>query len=112
MFADDFVTALSASGVSISADIVPTQDALNSDLTQLQSWLSSLDDDTHQAIDEVTAGNPIKAGLADPSVAIVTSIGPILSAFDDLPASLSISVAFQQISDAALQAAAANLPNA
>jgi hypothetical protein len=111
MFADDFVTALSASGVNISADSVPTQDTLNDDLTQLQSWLESLDGDTHQAIDQATAGNPIKAGLADPNVAIVTSIGPILSAYDSLPASLSISDAAQQISAAAVQAAAANTPN-
>jgi hypothetical protein len=114
MYSDDFVAALSAAatGINISSDVVPTQDAVESDLTQLQNWLNSLDDDTHQAIDLVTADNPIKAGLADPNVGIVTSIGPILSAYDNLAASLSISMVYTQLANADTQAAAANTPNA
>jgi hypothetical protein len=112
MYSDDFVAALSASGISISSDLVPSQDAVESDLAQLKSWLDNLDDDTHQAIDLVTAENPIKAGLADPSVGIVTSIGPILSALDSQPQSLSISASYNLLSGADSQAAAANAPNA
>ncbi len=117
MFADDFVSALSAlkgvgigsdmvpaSGVSISSNIVPSATAIQADIKALTSWLRSLDEGTRQAIEEATADNPIKAGLADPKVGIVTSIGPILAAFDSHPSSQSIGIVGGLIAEAWEQA--------
>jgi|SRR5947209_8219450 hypothetical protein len=110
-YTEAFATAMAGKGVPVDASVVPEQEAVNSDLDALGAWLSSLDEDTHAAIDTVTAENPIKAGLADQSVGIVQAIGPLLAAFDDQPASISISTALEMLTAASAEAAA-NVNNA
>ena len=105
-YQETFAETMAGKGVPVDADMVPEQEAVNSDLNALSAWLNSLDENTHAAIDLVTAENPIKSGLADPSVSIVQAIGPLLAAFDTKPASISISTALEMLMDASTQAAA------
>lgn len=107
VYADALSNALAADGITVAAQDVPSQQDVDGDVTGLQTWLGSLDDNTRQGIDLVTAESPVKAGLADPSVGIVSSIGPILSGFDNAAASISISKAVELIAAASSQAAAA-----
>lgn len=110
-YAEAFAEAMADKGVPVDASVVPEQEVVNSDLDALSAWLSSLDEDTHAAIDLVTAENPIKAGLADPSVGIVQAIGPLLAAFDAASASIPISTSVDMLTDASATAAA-NVNNA
>ena len=110
MYADAMSTALSSHGISVAAEDVPTQDAVDADVQQLRDWLASLDDDTRAGIDQLTGENAVQAGLADPTVGIVSSIGPILAAFDAAPESISISAATDTIAAASSEAAAADPP--
>ena len=110
-YTEAFAEAMASKGVPIDASVIPEQEAVDSDLDALDAWLSSLDEDTHAAIDMVTAENPIKAGLANQSVGIVQAIGPLLAAFDSQPASISISTALEMLKDASATAAA-NVNNA
>ena len=43
VYADAMSTALSSRGISVAAEDVPTQDAVDADVQQLRDWLSSLD---------------------------------------------------------------------
>ena len=104
-YSQAFAEIMAGKGVPVDAATVPEQEAVNSDLEALGAWLNSLDEDTHAAIDLVTAENPVKYGLADPSVGIVRAIGPLLAAFDAKAASLSISTALGMLMDASTQAA-------
>lgn len=106
-YADAFVAALAQQGATVSADQVADSSAVDADVQNARDWLGTLDDTTRQAIDEVTADNQIKVGLADPSVGIVQSIGPVLSAIDTTNTSISISAAMDMIATASQQAAAA-----
>jgi hypothetical protein len=104
-YAEAFAEAMAGKGVPVDASVVPDQEAVNSDLDALRAWLSSLDEGTRAALDLVTAKKPIKAGLADQSVGIVQTIGPLLAAFDSQPAPISISTALEMLTDASAKAA-------
>jgi hypothetical protein len=110
VYADAMSAALASRGISVAAADMPTQDSVDADVQSLRDWLSSLDGDTRGAIDQVTGENAVKAGLADPSVGIVSAIGPILAAFDAAPESISISAATDTIAAASSEAAAADPP--
>lgn len=111
-YEEEFAQILSDQGLSVDASIVPGQDSVDADLQQLSGWLGGLEQASKDAIDEVTADNPVKAGLADPSVAIVSSIGGILAAFDAQAAAISISSALDTLTSASAQAAQASGPSA
>lgn len=100
-FQESFANILSQSGIIVDASLVPDRQSVLSDVDTVATWLSSLEIDTKEAIDSVTADEPIKAGLADGSVGIVNSIGSILEAFDSAEASISISSATDIIRSAA-----------
>ena len=90
-FADAISEQLQVSGISVASDLISDSNSFAADVDSLANWLSSLEDNTRSAIDELTADNPVKKDFADPEVAIVSSLGPILSAFDATTASFSIS---------------------
>ena len=90
-FSDDYAQCLSRAGISVDASVVPDSDTLSQSLEQLAAWFNSLDSVTQTAFDEVTADQPVKAGLADPTVGIAPNLGPLLAAVDQLHASISIS---------------------
>ncbi|HWK47891.1 MAG TPA: hypothetical protein VNT30_24425 [Stellaceae bacterium] len=99
-FQDGFTQSLNQAGISIDASLIPDQSSVSSDLDSLQTWLASLEPDTMTAIDQVSGENPVKAGLADPSVAIVSAIGPVLKAVDAAPAAFSISATLAMLRQA------------
>jgi hypothetical protein len=90
-FADDYVQCLSQAGITVDVSVIPDSDTLSQGLGQLATWLNSLDSATQAAFDEVTADQPVKAGLADPTVGIAPNLGALLQAVDQLQASISIS---------------------
>ncbi len=90
-FQEDFANALNDFGITVDSSVIPSQDVLQNGLDSLSEWLSSLEDETRAAADEVTADFPVKFGLADAEVNIAPGLSDLLKAFDDLPASLSIS---------------------
>jgi hypothetical protein len=90
-FADDYVQCLSQAGITVDVSVIPDSDTLSQGLGQLATWFNSLDGATQAAFDEVTADQPVKAGLADPTVGIAPNLGPLLQAVDQLQASISIS---------------------
>lgn len=104
-YEEAFASLLTERGVPLSAEAVPSQEAVDADLESMASWLESLEPDTHLAMDEVTGENAIQAGLADPSVGIVISIGPILEAFDSQPESISISTTLEMLKEISAAAA-------
>jgi len=99
-FQDAFAQALNNAGISIDAGAIPDQGAVASDLDAFQVWLASLEPDTLAAIDQVAGENPVKAGLADPSVAIVAGIGPVLAAVDAVPSAFSMSATLELLRQA------------
>jgi polysaccharide deacetylase 2 family uncharacterized protein YibQ len=101
-FSESFAQILAQSGIEVDSNVIPDRQEVLSDLDSLQAWLSSLEEDTQAAIDDVTAANPIRAQLAD--AGIVQSIKPILAAFDDQSSSISISAALGIMKGAADQA--------
>ena len=106
-YEEAFADLLTNRGVPLSADAVPSKEAVDADLKRLARWLESLEPDTHLAMDEITGENAIQAGLADPSVGIVKTIGSILEAFDSQPESISISTVLEMLSE--ISAAAADI---
>jgi hypothetical protein len=103
-FADAISEKLQVSGILVASDLIPDSDSFGSDVVSLANWLSGLEDDTREAIDQLTADNPVKKDFADPEVAIVSSLGPILSAFDATNASFSISATLDVLISAQTQA--------
>lgn len=103
-FAEAFARFLTDAGVPVDSSLVPDRASVDADLDGLASWLLSLEDGTRSAIDKITATHAIQQGLADPSVAIVSSIGAVLAAFDSQPASISVSSALDLMRSAARQA--------
>jgi len=61
-YEDAFADLLTKRGVPLSAEAVPSKEAVDADLESLASWLKSLEPDTHLAMDEVTGENAIQAG--------------------------------------------------
>jgi hypothetical protein len=104
-FEQAFADSLTSADVPVAVEDVPDRASLEADLESLATWLASLEADTREAIDEVTSENPIQVGLAAKSVAIVSTIGPVLAAFDAQPASISVSMALDMMKRAFDEAA-------
>jgi hypothetical protein len=90
-FQDDFVAALSRSGVALAAGAAPSRESLEAGLTKLNTFIGSLDSDTAAALEEITTEFPIKALLSDPAVNIAPELNLVLKAFDQANARFSIS---------------------
>jgi hypothetical protein len=99
-FAQQFVEQLKDGGFSVEARSVPERAMLASDLTQLTQWLDSLDEDTRNAVDGVTADFNCKYSVADPQVAIAPTLSDLLSALDEAPVSLSVTDAVSALQSA------------
>jgi hypothetical protein len=90
-FETDFSKAMAEKGVTISPQDVPSKDQVGLGVTKLETFFNSLDPDTAQMLDEVSAEFPIKALLASPNVEIAPELGKILQAADDSGKPLSLS---------------------
>jgi hypothetical protein len=60
VFAEDFARCLAESSVSVEPGAIPPPELLAQGLERLGEWISSLDDNTKAALDEVTADFPAK----------------------------------------------------
>lgn len=99
-FADSFVEQIRQSGIMVNPTDVGDRPSMQTDIDNLIQWQQALEGDTREAIDQLTAENPVKQAFADPEVAIVASLGPVLAACDAAPASISITDAIGIISGA------------
>ena len=90
-FKEDFANALNDLSISVDAFVIPSEDELQTGLNSLSQWLSSLEEGTRSAVDEITADFKVKFGRAEPTVNIAPGLSDLLHACDALEASLSIS---------------------
>ncbi len=88
-FADDFSQCLSDAGIPIDANAVPDESVLEAGLANLSDWISSLDAEMQSVLDEITGEFAVNSGIAETNIA--TELGQLLSAIDEIPATIPIS---------------------
>ena len=103
-FAEDFAHVLQNAGINLKSWDVPSLKEVAAGLSSLEDWLQSLEPDTREAVDGVTAGFKVKLGLADPNVNIAPGLFFILSAADASPVTLDITSVLSICRDAVKQA--------
>jgi hypothetical protein len=89
-FETDYSAAMANNGITISPQDVPSRDQVGIGVTKLIAFLSSLDADTAQMLDEVSAEFPIKALLASPNVGIAPELAKIFEATDKSASPISL----------------------
>jgi hypothetical protein len=94
-FEDDYVAALNREGVHLNRADVPSSTAVAQGLTELNTFITSLEPDTAVAIEDVTGSFPILSALSDPSVGIAAVLAPIFRACDSSGTRLSLTTLIQ-----------------
>lgn len=92
-FQDDFAACLTSvmPGFVFQASDIPAEGDLRTGAENLATWLSVLEPETLEAIDQVTADFGVSQGLADPSVGIAPELFPMLMVVDNTPVTIPIS---------------------
>ncbi|MGQ4619722.1 hypothetical protein [Nocardia sp. R7R-8] len=90
-FADDFAAALATRSINVDASGLPDRDTIQQELSNIQVWLSDLDGDIREGLDEASAEFTVCHVISDPEtdengevigVNVAPNLSALMGAFD------------------------------